>query len=131
MCVRVMCASLPCDHDAEDGGASQVGSTVTVAGWSRTMRKQEKDTLIFLEVNDGSCFGTLQVVGESPAGDAGFATVCHVASRMASRMVSRMVSRMASCVVSCRVLALGALVRPDALCLTPSCVHGRSLLMWR
>ncbi len=36
------------------------GSAVTVAGWVRTAR--ESKTVGFLELNDGSCFGNLQVI---------------------------------------------------------------------
>lgn len=34
----------------------------TVGGWARTVRKAEKNTLLFIELTDGSCLGTLQVV---------------------------------------------------------------------
>lgn len=36
------------------------GQTITVCGWVRT--KRETKTLAFLEVNDGSCFSSLQVI---------------------------------------------------------------------
>ena len=36
------------------------GSTVTVGGWVRTIR--DSKNLAFMELNDGSCFGSLQVV---------------------------------------------------------------------
>ena len=39
-----------------------IGETVTVKGWARTVRAQK--ALGFLEVNDGSSFGGLQVVFE-------------------------------------------------------------------
>ena len=41
---------------------SVIGETVTVKGWARTVRAQK--ALGFLEVNDGSSFGGLQVVFE-------------------------------------------------------------------
>ncbi|MBR3003705.1 MAG: asparagine--tRNA ligase, partial [Lachnospiraceae bacterium] len=39
------------------------GSVVTVAGWVRTSR--ESKNVGFLEINDGSCFGNLQVILEA------------------------------------------------------------------
>ncbi|KAJ8599811.1 hypothetical protein CTAYLR_004005 [Chrysophaeum taylorii] len=39
-----------------------IGSTATVAGWVRSVREAEKGTLCFVELNDGSCLGSLQVV---------------------------------------------------------------------
>ena len=40
---------------------------VTVCGWARSVRKARKDTLMFIEVSDGSCVHTLQCVVESTA----------------------------------------------------------------
>mmetsp|Transcript_19201 Transcript_19201/g.67772 ORF Transcript_19201/g.67772 Transcript_19201/m.67772 type:complete len:753 (-) Transcript_19201:131-2389(-) len=48
--------------DRPDKGLAAVGQSVTVAGWSRTTRKQAKDTLVFVSLSDGSCFDCLQVV---------------------------------------------------------------------
>ena len=39
------------------------GQTLTVCGWARTMRATSK-TFGFIELNDGSCFKSLQVVLE-------------------------------------------------------------------
>jgi asparaginyl-tRNA synthetase len=39
-----------------------IDKTGIVAGWARTMRDAEKKTLVFIELTDGSCFQTLQVV---------------------------------------------------------------------
>lgn len=47
-------------RDVRDGGSGRVGETVTVRGWARTVRRQKQ--FAFLEVNDGSCLGNLQVV---------------------------------------------------------------------
>lgn len=47
---------------SRDGGVAWIGSTVTLAGWARTMRLQEKDTLAFIELADGTAQGTVQVV---------------------------------------------------------------------
>lgn len=44
-----------------DGGKSYVGSIVTVAGWSRTVRKASSK-LLFIELNDGSIGSSLQCV---------------------------------------------------------------------
>lgn len=41
--------------------ADRIGQTVTVAGWVRTVR-HSKGGFSFLSLNDGSCFGLLQVV---------------------------------------------------------------------
>ncbi|KMT15730.1 hypothetical protein BVRB_3g057100 [Beta vulgaris subsp. vulgaris] len=48
-----------------DGGASLAGQRVTVRGWVRTGRKQNKGALGFIELNDGSCCANLQVIVES------------------------------------------------------------------
>lgn len=39
----------------------QVGRTLTVGGWVKTGRMAEKNTLLFLELNDGSTPKNLQV----------------------------------------------------------------------
>src|ERR1700704_7072155 len=41
-----------------------VGKPVTVQGWIRT-RRDSKGGFSFLEVNDGSCFGNVQVIAEA------------------------------------------------------------------
>ena len=40
---------------------------ITMCGWARSVRKARKDTLIFVELSDGSCAHTLQCVLESTA----------------------------------------------------------------
>src|SRR6185503_15248876 len=40
-----------------------VGQAVTLQGWVRT-RRDSKGGFSFLEINDGSCFGNLQVVAD-------------------------------------------------------------------
>jgi len=53
--------------DAEDGGRSFIGSTVTVCGWVRTVRAQKDFT--FVKFNDGSTFREMQaVIGADAAG---------------------------------------------------------------
>eukprot|EP01094_Clydonella_sp_ATCC50884_P000364 TRINITY_DN10283_c0_g1_i3.p1 TRINITY_DN10283_c0_g1~~TRINITY_DN10283_c0_g1_i3.p1 ORF type:complete len:597 (-),score=239.77 TRINITY_DN10283_c0_g1_i3:172-1941(-) len=47
--------------DGKDG-ASFIGQTVTVGGWVRSGRLQEKDTTAFLALTDGTCHETLQVI---------------------------------------------------------------------
>jgi len=42
---------------------SQIGSTVTIGGWLRT-RRDSKGGFSFLEINDGSQFGGIQVVAD-------------------------------------------------------------------
>jgi asparaginyl-tRNA synthetase len=41
---------------------SHLGTTLTVSGWVRSVREQK--TFTFIEVNDGSTFGSLQVIAE-------------------------------------------------------------------
>jgi len=53
-----------------DGGLSLVGRKVSVCGWVKTKREALKGQLIFVEINDGSCVGSLQVVID--AGVKGF-----------------------------------------------------------
>src|SRR5262245_38129479 len=43
--------------------AAVVGQEHTVKGWVKTVRGQKNTT--FLEVNDGSCFGNLQIILEA------------------------------------------------------------------
>ncbi|MEZ4386061.1 MAG: asparagine--tRNA ligase [Candidatus Krumholzibacteriia bacterium] len=45
-------------------GRVQIGTTVTVKGWVRT-RRDSKAGLSFVQVHDGTCFDTLQVVAPS------------------------------------------------------------------
>jgi asparaginyl-tRNA synthetase len=44
--------------------AESVGRTVLLQGWVRT-RRDSKGGFSFLEINDGSCFGNVQVIAES------------------------------------------------------------------
>ena len=43
-------------------GKSFIGPVIQVCGWARTVRFQQKNTLAFIELSDGSCFDSLQVV---------------------------------------------------------------------
>lgn len=47
---------------AEDGGKSLIGQKISVCGWVRTTREAAKGALVFAELNDGSCQGSLQAV---------------------------------------------------------------------
>ncbi len=47
--------------DARDPSA--IGNVVTVCGWVRT-RRDSKGGFSFLEINDGSCFGNIQVIAD-------------------------------------------------------------------
>jgi len=47
---------------AQDGGKSLVGSIVSLCGWVRTKREAQKGAMLFVQLNDGSCVGSLQVV---------------------------------------------------------------------
>ncbi len=46
------------------GGKVSVGNNIRIEGWIRT-RRDSKAGLSFLQVHDGSCFATLQVVAEA------------------------------------------------------------------
>jgi asparaginyl-tRNA synthetase len=48
---------------AEARRAEAVGSEATIHGWVRT-RRDSKAGFSFLEINDGSCFGNVQVIAE-------------------------------------------------------------------
>lgn len=54
-----------------DGGSGFAGQQVRVGGWVKTGRKADKDAFAFLELNDGSCAGNLQVIVEADKGDLG------------------------------------------------------------
>ncbi|KAI9119064.1 hypothetical protein K1719_009739 [Acacia pycnantha] len=54
-----------------DGGSGLAGQKVRVGGWVKTGRKADKDAFAFLELNDGSCPGNLQVIVEASLGDLG------------------------------------------------------------
>ncbi|EXB24684.1 Asparagine--tRNA ligase, cytoplasmic 1 [Morus notabilis] len=54
-----------------DGGAGLAGNRVRVGGWVKTGRKADKDAFAFLELNDGSCPGNLQVIVEADKADLG------------------------------------------------------------
>ena len=45
-------------------GSITAGSEVTVRGWVRT-RRDSKEGFSFLEVNDGSCQGNVQILAEA------------------------------------------------------------------
>ena len=44
--------------------AQSVGQTVEVRGWVRT-RRDSKGGFSFIEINDGSCFGNLQIIADA------------------------------------------------------------------
>jgi len=46
-------------------GESNIGSTVVVCGWARTIRTAAKGSVAFVELNDGSCQRCLQVVANA------------------------------------------------------------------
>lgn len=46
----------------KDVGASSVGSKVTVKGWVRSIREAERGATCFVQINDGSCLDTIQIV---------------------------------------------------------------------
>uniref|UniRef100_A0A2N9IIP8 asparagine--tRNA ligase n=1 Tax=Fagus sylvatica TaxID=28930 RepID=A0A2N9IIP8_FAGSY len=52
-----------------DGGAGLAGQQLRVGGWVKTGRKADKDAFAFLELNDGSCPGNLQVIVDAAVAD--------------------------------------------------------------
>ncbi|XP_015889172.3 asparagine--tRNA ligase, cytoplasmic 1 [Ziziphus jujuba] len=54
-----------------DGGAGLAGQRLRIGGWVKTGRKADKDAFAFLELNDGSCPGNLQVIVEADKADLG------------------------------------------------------------
>ncbi|BFG38167.1 hypothetical protein CerSpe_244410 [Prunus speciosa] len=54
-----------------DGGSGLAGQQARVGGWVKTGRKADKDAFAFLELNDGSCAGNLQIIVEADKGDLG------------------------------------------------------------
>lgn len=46
----------------EDEGAGLVNHSFIVAGWVRTIRLAQKNTMAFVNINDGSTFRSLQIV---------------------------------------------------------------------
>ncbi|MEN6407759.1 MAG: asparagine--tRNA ligase [Thermoguttaceae bacterium] len=55
--------SFPTVSVAESRRAESVGRDVTLHGWIRT-RRDSKAGFSFLEINDGSCFGNVQVIAD-------------------------------------------------------------------
>lgn len=53
-----------------------IGQVIRVAGWAKSTRASSKE-FCFIELNDGSCFGSLQVIVNSTVGK-GFED-CHKA----------------------------------------------------
>ncbi|KAK7314364.1 hypothetical protein VNO77_32884 [Canavalia gladiata] len=53
----------------EDGGSGLAGQKARVGGWVKTGRKADKDAFAFLELNDGSCPGNLQVIVDASLSD--------------------------------------------------------------
>lgn len=73
--------------DAEDGGRSLIGSTITVCGWVRTVRAQK--SVAFMKINDGSTFHEMQVVLEE--GSPGFEAVSSTGAGASVRIVAGVV----------------------------------------
>ena len=63
---RVLIGSIISRHD---GGSGLAGKKARIGGWVKTGRKADKDAFAFLELNDGSCPGNLQVIVEASLGD--------------------------------------------------------------
>ncbi|XP_061347584.1 asparagine--tRNA ligase, cytoplasmic 1 isoform X3 [Gastrolobium bilobum] len=54
-----------------DGGSGLAGRKARIGGWVKTGRKADKDAFAFLELNDGSCAGNLQVIVEASLANLG------------------------------------------------------------
>lgn len=54
-----------------DGGSGLADQKVRIGGWVKTGRKADKDAFAFLELNDGSCPGNLQVIVQADKADLG------------------------------------------------------------
>ncbi|KAJ1421056.1 WHEP-TRS domain [Sesbania bispinosa] len=52
-----------------DGGSGLAGQRARVGGWVKTGRKADKDAFAFLELNDGSSAGNLQVIVDASVSD--------------------------------------------------------------
>ncbi|AES81830.2 cytoplasmic asparagine-tRNA ligase [Medicago truncatula] len=55
----------------EDGGSGLAGKKARIGGWVKTGRKADKDAFAFLQLNDGTCAGNLQVIVEASLADLG------------------------------------------------------------
>jgi asparaginyl-tRNA synthetase len=55
---------------APDGGRGLVGATIRVGGWVKTGREAGAGAFCFLELNDGSCFESLQVLVDKAVAEA-------------------------------------------------------------
>ncbi|KAI8475840.1 MAG: hypothetical protein J3K34DRAFT_16650 [Monoraphidium minutum] len=56
---------------APDGGKSMAGTKLRVGGWVKTGREAGAGAFCFLEVNDGSCFDSLQVMVDKAVAEDG------------------------------------------------------------
>ena len=56
--------------ESESEGVAMVGQTLRVGGWVKTGRTAGGGAFAFLELNDGSCFGNIQVMVDKEVGDA-------------------------------------------------------------
>ncbi|CAL0321878.1 unnamed protein product [Lupinus luteus] len=54
-----------------DGGSGLAGQKARIGGWVKTGRKADKDAFAFLEVNDGTCAGNIQVIVDASVGELG------------------------------------------------------------
>lgn len=56
--------------ESPDQGVSLIGKTLRVGGWVRTGREAGAGAFAFLEVNDGSCFGSIQAMVQKEVAEA-------------------------------------------------------------
>ena len=70
------------------------GRTICVRGWVRT--KREMKNLVFVEVNDGSCFGNIQCTFDTAANPGPAATLAELSTGAAVEISGRLVPSPAS-----------------------------------
>jgi len=77
--------------ETEDEGVSQLGQTVEVCGWARTIRQAGGGSFCFVELNDGSCLRNLQVVVDASVGEEAFGQLKKLGTGASFRFVGELV----------------------------------------
>jgi asparaginyl-tRNA synthetase len=102
-------------------GSVPLDSNVTIEGWVRT-RRDSKAGLSFIQVNDGSCFGNLQVVANNELSNYS-SEVLHMTSGSAVRCSGVLVASQGRGqsheIQATQVSLLGAVENPDSYPIQP------------
>jgi asparaginyl-tRNA synthetase len=102
-------------------GSVPLDSNVTIEGWGRT-RRDSKAGLSFIQVNDGSCFGNLQVVANNELSNYS-SEVLHMTSGSAVRCSGVLVASQGRGqsheIQATQVSLLGAVENPDSYPIQP------------